>query len=102
VLPIEGRAASAANPGVRLTVERFENPASEPILLLGTLIGVRDRTEQDRRRASCPTQLGQLRLEQRGRVDLGVDVVPPVADGLPDEAPGKARIQWWQPNMQPV
>src|SRR5438876_10264722 len=77
---------NADDAGVRLTGERLENAASEPILLLGTLIGVRDRTEQDRGRASGPRQLGQLRLEQRDRVDLGVDGVPPVADRLTDEA----------------
>src|SRR2546427_520807 len=36
--------------------KRLENAAREPILLLGTLIGVRDRTEQDRGRASRPTR----------------------------------------------
>jgi hypothetical protein len=82
----------ADDTGVRLTRERLENAAREPILLLGTLVDVRDRTEQDRGRASCPPQLGQLHLEQRDRVDLGVDVVPPVADRLTDEAPGEARV----------
>src|SRR5439155_21413277 len=83
---------NADDAGVRLTRERLENAARESILLLGTLIGVRDRTEQDRGRASCPPQPGQLYLEQRDRVDLGVEVVSPVADRLTDEAPGKACI----------
>ena len=41
---------------------------------------------------SCPPQPGQLHLEQRDRVDLGVDVISPVADRLPDKAPGKACV----------
>src|SRR5204862_3418484 len=67
----------------------FRSAAREPILLLGPLIGVRDRTEQDRGRAPCPPQPGQLHLEQRDRVDLGVDVISPVADRLPDKAPDR-------------
>ncbi len=36
--------------------------------------------------------IGSTPTEGRDRVDLRVDVVPPVADRLADEAPGEARV----------
>src|SRR5213078_4996239 len=49
---------NADDAGVRLTGQRLESAARESVILLGTLIGVGDRAEQNRGRASCPTQPG--------------------------------------------